>query len=138
VKVLGQKARLDEIGAAAVFVVHDAPERVRGGLLRGLDIPFPVLVDADRDAYRAWGLRRSSVAGVWLDPRVWQRYAALLVRGERPGRPGADTLQLGGDFVVDRDGIVAYARPQQRDDRPPVLALVSELERAATRSVPGQ
>lgn len=137
-KVLGQKARLDEIGAAAVFVVFDAPERVRGGLLRGLDIPFPVLVDADRDAYRAWGLRRSSVAGVWLDPRVWRRYAALLVRGERLGRPGADTLQLGGDFVVDRDGIVTYARPQQRDDRPPVLALVSELERAATRSVPGQ
>jgi len=138
VKVLGQKARLDEIGAAAVFVVFDAPERVRGGLLRGLDIPFPVLVDADRDAYRAWGLRRSSVAGVWLDPRVWKRYAALLVRGERLGLPGTDTLQLGGDFVVDRDGIVTYARPQQRDDRPPVLALVSELERAATRSVPGQ
>lgn len=137
-KVLGQKARLDEIGAAAVFVVYDEPERVRGGLLRGLDVPFPVLVDADRDAYRAWGLRRSSVAGVWLDPRVWKRYAALIARGERPGRPGEDTLQLGGDFVVDRGGIVTYARPQQRDDRPAVLALVSELERAATGSACGQ
>lgn len=130
-KVLGQKVRLDEIGAAAVFVVNDDSERVRGGLLRGLDVPFPVLVDANRDAYRAWGLRRSSVAGVWLDPRVWKRYASLLAHGERPGRPGEDTLQLGGDFVLDRGGIVTYARPQQRDDRPAAPALLAELERAA-------
>jgi hypothetical protein len=41
-----------------------------------------------------------------------------------------DTLQLGGDFVVDPAGIVVYARPQRRDDRPPVLALLGELERA--------
>lgn len=137
-KVLGQKAMLDEIGATAVFVVYDEPERVRGGLLRGLDVPFPVLVDADRDAYRAWGLRRSSVAAVWLDPRVWKRYALLLAHGERPGRPGEDTLQLGGDFVLDGGGIVTYARPQQRDDRPAVLALVTELKRAATGSAGGQ
>jgi hypothetical protein len=137
VKVLGQKARLDEIGAAVVFVVYDEPERVRGGLLRGLDVPFSVLVDPNRDAYRAWGLRRSSVAGVWLDPRVWKRYASLLAHGERPGRPGEDTLQLGGDFVLDRGGIVTYARPQQRDDRPAVLTLVRELERAAATGAAG-
>jgi hypothetical protein len=137
VKVLGQKEKLDAIGAIAVFVVHDEPERVRAGLLEGLDVRFPVLVDRERVAYRAWGLRRSSVAGVWLDPRVWMRYAALIVRGERLRRPGLDTLQLGGDFVVRPDGVVSYARPQRRDDRPSVLTLVGEL-RASVQAVRGQ
>lgn len=130
-KVLGQHEKLAAVGATALFVVSDQPERVRRGLLRGLDVPFPVLVDRDRAAYRTWGLRRSSVAGIWLDPRVWGRYAALLARGERLGRPGKDTLQLGGDFVVDSGGLITYARPQSHDDRPSVLTLVDELRRVA-------
>jgi len=131
VKVLGYKHRLDEIGATAVFVTFDDPEPVRERLLAGLDVPYPVLVDRERETYRAWGLRRSSVAGVWLDPRLWARYASLLVRGERLRRPGSDTLQLGGDFVIDREGIVVYARSQERDDRPPVGELLAALRRSS-------
>jgi hypothetical protein len=138
VKVLGQKAKLDEMGATVTFVVCDERERALGGLLRGLEVPFPVLVDVDRDAYRAWGLRRSSPAGIWLDPRVWRQYAALIAGGARPARPGADPLQLGGDFIVGRDGVITYARPQERDDRPAVLTLVRELERASARRPAGQ
>jgi len=133
VKVLSQKPRLDDLGATALFVVHDDPTLIQRGLLDGLDVPYPVLVDLERAAYRDWGLRRSSRAGVWLDPRVWARYAALVAQGERLLRLGRDTLQLGGDFIVDPDGIVAYARPQRRDDRPPVSLLVREL-RAASRA----
>jgi len=132
VKVLGYEHLLDEIGATAVFVTFDEPEAVRSGLLAGLEVPYPVLVDREREAYREWGLRRSSVAGVWLDPRLWARYASLLLRGERLRRPGSDTLQLGGDFVVDREGVVVYSRPQERDDRPPVGELLGALRRAST------
>ena len=132
-KVLSQKPKLDGLGATALFVVHDDPPLIRRGLLAGLDVPYPVLVDLERAAYRDWGLRRSSRAGVWLDPRIWARYAALMARGERLRPFGRDTLQLGGDFVVDPDGIVTYARPQRRDDRPPVSVLVDEL-RATSRA----
>jgi hypothetical protein len=90
-----------------------------------------VLVDADRSAYRAWGLDRGSFLTVWGDPGVWRRYASALARGARLRRPGTDTLQLGGDFVVDRAGTVVYSRPQRRDDRPPVAELLRALERAA-------
>ena len=129
-KVLRYKHRLDEIGASAVFVTFDDPVAVRSGLLAGLEVPYPVLVDRERESYRAWGLRRSSVAGIWLDPRVWARYATLILRGERMRRFGSDTLQLGGDFVLDRDGTVVYARPQRRDDRPPVGELLAALRDA--------
>jgi hypothetical protein len=131
VKVLHHRDRVARAGGTAVFVVHDTPERVRAGLLRGLDSPWPVLVDLDRVAYRAWGLRRAAFRTVWLDPGVWARYGRLLLGGQRLRRRGRDTLQLGGDFVVDPDGVVAWARPQRGDDRPPVALLLVELERAA-------
>lgn len=130
-KVLGKRDRIEALGGAVVFVVHDDAARVREGLLRGLDVFFPVLVDRERRAYEAWGMGRSSVAGVWLDPRVWLRYARLLAGGHPPLRLGGDTLQLGGDFVVDPAGVVTYARPQKRDDRPPVGVLLDELRLAA-------
>lgn len=130
-KVLGQREKLEAVGAEAVFVVHDGAELVRRTMLHDLDVPFPVLVDPARVAYAAWGMRRSSVAGVWLDPRVWARYAVLLARGQRVRGLGGDTLQLGGDFVVDPAGRITYARPQQRDDRPSVLELVRHVRDAA-------
>ena len=115
-----------------LFVAFDDPELLRRSLVAGIDLVFPVLVDRERLAYRAWGLRRSSIAGVWLDPRVWWRYASLLARGERLRGFGSDTLQLGGDFVVGADGEIAWARPQRRDDRPPVAELLRQLEAAST------
>ena len=130
-KVLHHTKEVEALDTVAVFVVHDDPDRVRAGILRELDVPWPVLIDLDRRAYRAWGLRRSNLAGVWLDPRVWGRYARLIAAGERPRLLGRDTLQLGGDFVVDPAGVITYARPQRRDDRPPVGILLTELRAAA-------
>jgi AhpC/TSA antioxidant enzyme len=130
VKVLDHRDRVARTGATAVFVVHDPPEQVRAGLLRDLDLPWPVLVDLDQVAYRAWGLRRAAFPGVWLDPGVWARYARLLFGGERLRRLGGDTLQLGGDFVVDASGVITWARPQHADDRAPVGVLLLELELA--------
>ena len=132
-KVLHHRERIGELGTA-LFVAFDAPERLRDSLLYGLEVPYPVLADRDRSAYRAWGLGRGSALTIWGDPGVWRRYAGELAHGARLRRPGADTLQLGGDFVVDRVGTVAYSRPQRRDDRPPVAELVQALERAAKTS----
>jgi peroxiredoxin len=133
VKVLHHRERIDEVGTA-VFLAFDAPERLRDSLLHGVEVPYPVLVDRDRSVYRAWGLGRGSLLTVWGDPGVWRRYASEIARGARLRRPGSDTLQLGGDFVIDRAGTVVYARPQRRDDRPPVTELLRALERATRNS----
>jgi peroxiredoxin len=129
VKVIRHAGRLDRAGGTAVVVVHDPPDVVRSTMLSDISCPFPVLVDEERQAYRAWGLPRASFARIWLDPNVWRQYARLLSAGERLRGLGRDPRQLGGDFVIDRDGRVAYARPQQRDDRPPVGQLITVVER---------
>lgn len=128
--------RWEAIGAGAVFVVFDDPDLVARTMLADLDageLPFPVLVDRDREAYRSWGLSRARWSTIWLDPNVYRTYARLIRAGAKLHTGGVDVLQLGGDFVVGPDGGIVYARPQQRDDRPPV----TELFHAARRSVDG-
>jgi peroxiredoxin len=128
VKVTSRKDRFDAAGATAVFVSHDEPDAVRGLMLADVNCPFPVAIDREKTAYRDWGLRSLPLPMIWLDPKVWRQYAKLLSSGERMRSSGGDQRQMGGDFVVDRDGVVAYARPQRRDDRPPVGELLKVIE----------
>lgn len=99
-------------------------------MLRDLQIPYPVLIDRELDAYRRWGLGRAGRARTLLSPQVLEGYAKFLLRGERLGG-GSQPWQLGGDFVIAADGRVAYSHPQRSvNDRPAVGLLVRELERA--------
>lgn len=126
-----RRDRVEELGAGVVFVAFDAPDALREGLLEDVDRAFPLIADESRDSYRAWGLERASWWRVWLDPKVWWTYLRLLLSGERLRPGGSDPLQLGGDFVVDPEGVVVYARPQRRDDRPPVGELLRVVESVA-------
>lgn len=130
-KVLERQERVDAAGGQAVFVLHDEAGRIRESMLDGLEVPFPVLVDLERRTYREWGLKRVTFWRIYLDPRVWLKYAKLLLSGERLRKGGRDTRQLGGDFVVDPAGTIVYSRPQHADDRPPVGVLIEALEDAA-------
>lgn len=131
-KVIKHQQRLSDAGATAVFVAHDDATALRSSMLAGVSSPFPVLVDPDRSSYHAWGLERASFARIWLDPKTWSQYARLLRAGERIRTMGKDARQLGGDFVVDPDGVIAYSRPQHRDDRPPVGRLLAAIEQGSS------
>lgn len=94
-----------------------------------LGLGLPMLADRDRALYAALGFERGSVARVWLDPRVWLRYVRLMVGGQRLRRTREDTLQLGGDAVVDADGRLAWVyRSRGPEDRPAIEALQRALE----------
>jgi len=120
-------ARLEELGdAEVVLVLFTAARNLRGYRSRN-GIGYTVATSEDRAAYRAYGLGRGSVWRVW-GPSVLRSYARLIRRGGRPERPTEDTLQLGGDFVVGRDGRLVYAfRSEGPDDRPPVDDLVAAV-----------
>ena len=89
-------------GAAVVLITFTRPHNLHGFRHR-LNLAYPVLADETRAVYRAYGLGR----GRWW--RVWglgtvRAYGRLLRLGRRLERPSDDTLQLGDDFVVDREG----------------------------------
>jgi hypothetical protein len=107
------------------FTGHGNLERYR----RINDVPFRILVDRDRSAYRAFGLGRGSFRRVW-GPRALAGYLRIIRSGglRHLRRPSEDTLQLGGDFVVAPDGMLAWAfRGQGPDHRPSVDDLIAAV-----------
>lgn len=97
--------------------------------------PFPVFGDPDRKAYAAVGLGRTTWSRI-LRPSVIGKYLRLIFGGWRIRRiaDGEDALQLGGDFLVARDGHIVWAyRSADPADRPPVAEM---LKAARTAMVP--
>ncbi len=127
--------RLDELGesTAVVLVTFTDPDNL-DNYRNTNPVPFPILIDPDRSAYRAYGLGRGSVRRVW-GWRAARRYLEIIRNGGLRDlrRPTEDTLQLGGDFVVAPDGILAWGFwGEGPDDRPSVDDLITEVRR--TRS----
>lgn len=97
---------------------------------------FACVSSPDRQAHRAFGLRRGTLNQV-AGPAVWLPWLRRQAGPERQGRFGqGDVSQLPGTFVVDTDGVVRYAhRGRRSDDNPPngellsVLAAILEGER---------
>ncbi len=123
-------ARRDEIGMRVACITFADPKRLEG-FRRKMQLPYELYADPEREVYRAFGLERASLRRVWLDPRVWLRYMVLLARGRRPEPSEEDTLQLGGDAVLDGEGRLSWLyRSRGPEDRP----AVDELVRAASRA----
>ena len=94
-----------------------------------MQLPFPILSDPQRDTYRAYGLASGTLLRVLAPGTIWT-YVKLLARGNRYQFGKSDLRQMGGDFVLDERGLVAYefrgASPHQR---PTVSELIAVLAR---------
>ena len=68
-------------------------------------LAWPVVVDDSRSLYQAYGMLRGTWWNIW-GPRTWLVYARLMLRGRRLRPSAADPDQLGGNVLIDPDGIV--------------------------------
>ena len=122
--------RLQAFDDASVVLITFTRQRNLRGFRRLLQLRYPVLADETRAVYRAYGLGRASWRRIWTW-RTLRAYGRLLRAGHRLRRPTEDTRQLGGDFVVDPRGRLAYAyRSRTPDDRPAVDELVVAVNAA--------
>lgn len=119
-------SRFERAGAQVAAVGMGSAEEA-GDLQRKLALPFTVLSDPDRRAYRAFGLQR----GTWWQvsgPAVWAAGAKALWRGGI-GIPRGDVFQLSGEFVIESGGTIRYAhRPQNSADQAGVETLLAVIE----------
>lgn len=121
--------RYEEFRAAGaeVAAVSFAQSKALLPYARDLRIPFPLLSDLDRSAYEAYGLRKGSFWSIFGPKTIWE-YAKLMARRRRFRGIQADPFQLGGDFVIDGQGVVRFAyRSADPADRPPVDRLLQAL-----------
>ncbi len=101
--------------------------------------PFPLLLDPERDAYRAYGLEESALRS-WSPKNILYYLRAILFEKRELHGYRGDPHQLGGDFVVDQQGIIRLAHPSRDPTDRPDVARVMEVLGALTtaeRSVNG-
>ena len=125
--MIAVRDRLAELAPAQVVVVtFSEPDRL-AAYHDHLALSFPILADTDRSFYRAYELGRGSLRRIYSIGTL-RMYATLLLHGRRFRRPVEDTRQLGGDFVIDGAGRVAFVHNARGpDDRPSVDVLIAAV-----------
>lgn len=101
-----------EAGLSVAVIGMGTPEQSRAFRAR-LNLPFPVLSDSEKQAYAAYGLGRVD----WRNEVTPDNLASLARYAVRHGgalTPDQDMRQLGGYFVVDREGTVRGAYPSEQ------------------------
>lgn len=94
--------------------------------LNEMGVSFRLLLDQQRESYCAFGLERS-FWGSW-GPKVLWYYTKAYFQGRTGHDTGMDTKQLGGDFIVDKHGVVRWMyRSLDSTDRPSVETVFSKL-----------
>lgn len=116
---------------AEVAVISFAQPRAMEYYARDLQVPFPLLSDPERAAYIAYGLRKGGLWSIFGPKTVWE-YVKLMAHGRLFRGIQADPFQLGGDFVIDGNGIVRFAhRSEDPADRPAMDRLLQAVRSPA-------
>ena len=113
-------------GARVLVVGFEERTRTQAWLRqRGITLPF--LLDPDRRVYRAYALERSWWRA-WHPRNLWF-YTRHVLRGGALPRIKADPNQMGGDFLIDRQGVIQLAYyGQNATDRPALKQIFAALE----------
>jgi hypothetical protein len=80
------------------------------------------------DVYHAYGLDRFSPWRAY-GPKIIRRYMKLIVQGKPLRMPDGDTLQKGGDFVVNRDRRLTLSHiGTDQSERPAISDILTALQ----------
>jgi alkyl hydroperoxide reductase subunit AhpC len=96
--------------------------------IKKVNLPWPLLSDPDQKLYAAYGMVRGNWWSIYGLPSII-KYLSLIARGRFPGKPGKDWRQLGGDILIDPEGIVrVHHISTGPHDRPTVESLLALIE----------
>lgn len=111
-----REGELRERGIAIVLVSF-APPPLASRWQSETGFDWPILLDPERRLYRSFGLA-APILTAW-HPKMFLYYLRLLLRGRRLMPVRQNPYQLGGDFLLDAQGVFLLAH-RSRDplDRP--------------------
>ena len=117
-----EQTRLDERKIEVKIVAFDDDVMAKA-YAQQTNLPWPILLDRERELYAAYGMEKGSWWDVY-NPVSVIRYIWLILRGRNVGKPGSDWFQMGGDVLIDPNGIVRLHHPSSNPhDRPSVKQL---------------
>jgi hypothetical protein len=121
------RQRGDALGVTVLVVTFEIPRAARA-YVEETGLGWPLLLDGSRWLYRAYGMESGRWWAIW-GPATWLAYARAIVRGHRLRRPTGDVNQLGGDILIDPDGIVRLQHVGSGPaDRPSVESLLRVVQ----------
>jgi hypothetical protein len=113
-----------------ILVVTFENNSVTQAYVRDTNLQWPIMVDESRELYKAYHMLR----GRWWDiygPASWWIYAKLLFKGRRMAASSSDFNQLGGDVLIDPDGVVRIHHVGNGPaDRPTVASIIERVKLA--------
>ena len=101
-----RKTELESLGAEVLVVTFES-DSVARKYVAETNLPWPLVIDTERSLYQAYGMASAHSRDLY-GPRVVWLYLKLIFRGGRVRLPTGDTRQLGGDVIVDPQGIVRF------------------------------
>lgn len=130
---LVQKAEAFDEADASVVLIGQGTAGQAMGFTGPRRVPFEMLVDPDRSAYRAFGLDEGGPAQL-LAPAAVVSWVGVQVRGEgrQGGLHGGSLAQMPGTFVVDTGGVVRFAHRNRHQADDPDLGAVLAACRLAS------
>jgi peroxiredoxin len=123
--------RFEASGANVVLIGLGRPDQADWFCAQH-ELPFTCVVQPDRSAHKAFGLRRGNYTEV-SGPAVWLPWVRNQLTGKRQTALGGmgDVAQLPGTFVVDTEGIVRYAyRSRRSNDIAPNADVLAAVQQA--------
>lgn len=132
-RLRAERAAFAALGVQVAAVTFESLDKARPYAEELQLEPWPLLLDTDRTVYDAYGMVRG---GWWqiLQPANWVGYGQLFWQGYAPRVPalGTDVFQLGGDVIIDPQGVIRL-----HDCSEPAARLAPETLLAAIRDAAG-
>ena len=90
-------------------------------------LTWPLLIDADRETYRRYGMLSAGWWDVW-GPATWKAYLREMLKGQMPKKSAGDVYQRGGDVLIDPSGVVRLHHIGSGPaDRPAVEEILAKI-----------
>ena len=99
-----RKEDLEQLDVRVKIVTFDS-ESLGEWYTANTGLEWPILLDAARDLYRGYGLLSGSWWTLSRPSAIW-KYVKLIIAGHGSLKKGKDIRQLGGDVLIDPQGIV--------------------------------
>lgn len=121
-----KRAEIAQRGGQVVVITLSQP-RWATMWIDDLEVNFPLLFDQNKELYARYGFHHS-FRNVWGSPRVALLYVWYVIKEGRWRGFLGDTFQMGGDVILDAQGVIRYLRrSMDPTDRPPVSALIEVM-----------
>jgi len=120
-----QQEELKRLNTEVVLISFGQQEEAREWL-QEVCSSFEMLLDPERRVYRSYKLKHSWLSSWNLKTLVY--YVRALLGGREWRGIIGDSAQLGGDFIISRDGMFLLKHPsKEATDRPKVSDILSIL-----------